>query len=315
MNDNLSLRRFRSRKGARALTRLASWALPSLAVASGLGALAEVLRSRFQHGKVFLPERFPNGVWNPTSYGLEVTDTWFPSEDGTLLHGWWVPHPRARGTVLFCHGNSGSLAHQIEILRLFGRLRVNLFAFDYRGYGRSAGSPSEEGLFQDVRAAWDHVVDALGQSPEKTLIFGHSLGGAVAIDGALHRPAAGLIVQASFTDIKTMARALFPQLPLHWVARNQFRSIEKVGRLAMPKLFIHGTEDGSVPVHHGEALYEAAAAPKDLYLVSQAGHNDVHRHGGWTYLVKLSRFIGRALRQRRTLGELVAGRMVAEPFE
>jgi len=265
------------------------------AVAGGVGALG-YLRNRWQRRKLFGPNRYPDGDCDPAELGLEVEDRSFSTGDGVELHGWWIPHRRALGTVLYCHGSSGSITHQVEVLAALGQLRANLFAFDYRGYGRSTGEPSEAGLFRDARAAWDHLVEELAVRPEEILLFGHSLGGAVAIDCALDRAAAGLVVESSFTQVRDMARASYPGLPLHLVARNQFRSIHKVGRLALPKLFIHGGSDERVPPEQGRRLYEAASEPKELYLVPGAGHNDVHRHGGLRYLRRLSRFRSRCLR-------------------
>ena len=272
-----------------------AYALPTLAVAGGLGALG-YLRDRLQRSRVFLPDRYPNGVWDPAPFGLQASDVWFQASDGVELHGWWIRHPKARGTVLYCHGNSGSIAQRIGIFRNLRRLRVNVLAFDYRGYGRSAGAPSEAGLYLDVRAAYDHLVGVLDQPPETVLIFGHSLGGAVAIDCAGDRKAAGLIVQSSFTDIRAAARAALPAWPLHLVTRPQFRSIDKVGSLELPKLFIHGKADETVPFALGKLLFEAAAEPKELYAVPRAGHNDLHRHGGLRYLSYLSRFRSRCLK-------------------
>lgn len=273
-------------------------ALPTLALGGGLGALS-YLRSRFQRSRLFLPDRYPDGVWNPRRFGLSAEDTWFRSRDGVDLHGWWIPHADARGTLLYCHGNTGSIANRIGVFRHLRRLRVNLLAFDYRGYGRSAGTPSESGLFQDVRAAFDHLVGALGQPRSQVILFGHSLGGAVAIDCALDRRPAGLVVQASFTHIRDAAKALFPTLPLHLAATRQFRSIEKVARLGMPKLFIHGDSDATVPLELGKKLFEAASEPKELYIVRHGGHNDLHRHGGARYLRRLSRFRHRCLKLAR----------------
>ena len=275
--------------------------LPTLAVAGGVGALG-YLRNRFQRQRLFLPDRFPNGVWDPAPFGLEVEDQWFSAGGGAQLHGWWIPYRRARGTMLYFHGSSGSIAHQVGVLAAFRRLRVNLFAFDYRGYGRSSGEPREAGLYLDARAAWDHVGQALGVRPEELVLFGHSLGGAVAIDCALDRKAAGLVVESAFTQIRDMARASYPNLPLHLVARNQFRSIDKVGRLTLPKLFIHGSSDERVPLALGRRLFEAAAEPKALYLVANAGHNDVHRHGGLRYLRRIARFRSHCLRNAARSG-------------
>jgi len=268
--------------------------LPAVAVAGSLGLLA-LARERFQRSRVFLPDRYPNGVWEPQVFGLPAEDVWFETPDGVVLHGWWIPKARARGTLLFCHGNTGSIAHRIGVLRHLRKLRVNIFAFDYRGYGRSGGVPSERGLYLDVRAAFDKVVEGFSQRPGKIVLFGHSLGGAVAVDCALDRAAAGLIVQSSFPSIREAARVMFPTLPLHLAARQQFRSELKVGGLSLPKLFVHGDADATVPLALGQRLYEAASDPKDLYVVRRAGHNDLHRHGGRRYLRRLSRFLGDSL--------------------
>ncbi|MEE8523523.1 MAG: alpha/beta hydrolase [Thermoanaerobaculia bacterium] len=270
--------------------------LPSLAVAGTVGTL-EALRRRFQRRQIFRPSRYPTGIWNPAIYGLPYEDVWFESEDGTRLHGWWIEHPRAAATVVFCHGNTGSIGDRIGLYRQLRRLKVDILAFDYRGYGRSHGRPSEKGLFSDVRAACDFVVGR-GIALDRTVLFGHSLGGAVAVDGALHRPVAGLVVQASFTQLSDMARHVYRGLPIHLIARNQFRSIDKVDRLEMPKLFIHGTEDGTVPFSIGEALFAAASEPKEWYPVPRAGHNDVDRWGGRQYLRTVKNFFRRCAEPR-----------------
>lgn len=276
--------------------KLFSKSLAGLAVAGGVSTLT-LMREQIHRRHVYLPAKFPNGVWDPSPFGLNVEDVWFEAEDGIGLHGWWIPHRRARGTLLFCHGNSGSIAHHIGVLKLLARLRVNIFAFDYRGYGRSEGRPAERGLYRDARAAWDVLVHRMGISPDEIIYFGHSLGGAVAIDTALRRPAAGLIVQSTFTDLSDASRAVLPVPGVGWVTKNQFRSIEKVPELRLPKLFIHGTEDGTIPVTLGRRLYEAAEEPKQMLEIPRAGHNDVHRHGGLRYLRTVSSFRKRTLKR------------------
>lgn len=269
--------------------RLLAYSLPSVAAALGVGA-GHLLRSRLERRHTFLPGRYPSGVWDPQRYGLPAEDVWFFAADGEELHGWWIPHPKARGTVLYCHGNSGSIGEQVLVLAELRKLKMNVFAFDYRGYGRSAGRPSRAGVLMDARAAHDQLTGALEQTPESVLLFGHSLGGAIAIDCAVHRRVAGLIVQSSFVDTRQMARELYPRVPMHWIARRHFRSIDKVASLDLPKLFVHGDADGTVPLSHGQRLFEAASDPKELFIVPRAGHNDVHRHGGSKYTRRLARF-------------------------
>ncbi len=268
--------------------------LPSLALAGMLAGL-ELARRRLQRRRLFRPESFPEGVGDPRELGLAAEDEWFSTSDGIKLHGWWMQKPEARGTLLFCHGHSGSLGHRVDLFRELLRLPLNVFAFDYRGYGRSDGAPSEQGLFRDVRAAYDHLTSCLGEVAERIVLFGQSLGGAVAIDGALHRQVAGLVVQSSFVDLRALARSSSSRLPLHWIASNHFRNLDKVRRLRVPKLFIHGTVDSTIPYAHGETLFEQAAQPKELLAVIGAGHHDVHVRGGDSYFRRLSSFVSNCL--------------------
>ena len=197
-------------------------------------------------------------------------------------------------TILYCHGNSGSIAVRVEVLRFLRDLPANLLAFDYRGYGRSEGKPSEAGLFRDARAAYRHLCDDLRVAPERILLLGHSLGGAVAIDAALELSIAGLIVESTFTDVRDMARNRYPRLPMHLIARNQFLNSEKVARLEVPKLFIHGTADQTVPFEMGRQLFARAGDPKTFLPIEGADHNDLHLTGE-TYLSGLRSFIGGCL--------------------
>ena len=273
--------------------KLLRYGLPSL-IAAGTVGLLEVARSRYQSGQVFNPTRHPHGQWDPSAEGLSFEDVEFKSDDGTKLHGWFFGHERSEMTLVYCHGNRGSIADRVDLFAALLRLKVNVFAFDYRGYGKSQGSPSEQGVFADARAAIDYVVETRGTGRgaglDGVLLFGHSLGGAIAIDAALHRPVAGLVVQSSFTQLSDMAKHRHPDLPMHWIVRNEFRSIEKVPRLAMPKLFIHGGADQTVPIEHGRALYEAAAAPKEFLRIGKADHNDLHLWGSLRYFSHLIRF-------------------------
>lgn len=273
-------------------------AVPSLMAAGAVGAFAH-FRRRFEHSQMFLPEVYPNGIWDPTPFGLDARDCWFESADGVRLHGWWIPHRWARGAVLYCHGNAGNLSSQIGAYRALRKLRLSILAFDYRGYGRSEGKPSEQGLFGDVRAAHDYLTHELEQDPSRIVLYGHSLGGAVAIDCALHRQAAALVAQSTFTNTKEVARTRFASLPVHWLAQPKFRSIDKVPQIEIPKFFIHGTEDGTIPHAMGDELFQAAAEPKQWVAVDRAGHLDVHRHGGTSLHWKLARFLRAALKQAR----------------
>lgn len=219
---------------------------------------------------------------------------------GPQLHGIWWPHPQPRASVLFCHGQRGTLATMgHDLARLRHRLGVDLFAFDYRGYGASHGAPSEAGLYADARGAFDHMTGALGVPAQRLVVFGHSLGAAVAIDLALHRPAAGLIAQSAFTDVRDMARVKFPGWPIHLIARNEFRSIEKVPRLELRKLFVHGGADRTVPIEIARRLYDAARPPKRFVEVRGVGHNELIARGGLSWAIELRRFLAECVSAAR----------------
>ncbi|MEM8960707.1 MAG: alpha/beta hydrolase [Acidobacteriota bacterium] len=270
--------------------------LPSLALAGGLAAF-EIARNVVQRTHLFVPSRYPTGEWDPSLHGLAFEDVYLEGLDGVTLHGWYFPRPEARGVMLYCHGNAGSIADRLGVFRALGQLGLDIFAFDYRGYGRSTGSPTEKGLYSDAETAATYLLETRGIASRSLVILGHSLGGAVAIETARRCPAAALVVESSFTDVRDMARYVsqhaYAGLPMHLIARNQFRSIAKVGELALPKLFIHGTADETVPYELGERLYAAAAEPKSWLSVPDALHNDLHEVGGERYFGTLAAFFAR----------------------
>ncbi len=266
----------------------------SLAAAGGLGLL-ELFRLRFQHRKVYKPSPLPPAV----HHDLHLEDIQFPSKNGAQLHGWWLPHARPKGSILFCHGNKGNLTTQVDALEKLQTLQMNILAFDYQGYGESEGSPSEKALLGDGRAAYDYLVREKGEDPSRILIFGHSLGGAVAIDLAYHRPeAAGLVAQSTFTCLKDMAKHGYPRLPMHLITSDHFKSIERVPHIGMPKLFVHGLEDKVIPWQFGHRLFETAAPPRRWLEIRGGGHRDLPFRGSLRYLWELVLFRNECLDNR-----------------
>lgn len=245
---------------------------------------------------IYHPHKYPAGEWDAAD-GLEVEDVWFHAADGTKLHGWYFPATGARATLLFFHGNAGNLTHRVDNIQRLTPLGLNVFIFDYRGYGKSEGAPDEAGILQDAQAAYDTLVTTRRVPPETVILFGRSLGGAFATDVARHNPAAGLILEAAFTNARDMAGEMFPLLPIGWGIRSKLNAIDKVPHIALPKLFVHGTDDEVVPYRLGRKLYDAAAPPKAFYDLPGAGHNDTYRVGGQAYFDRIQRFVDEVLKQ------------------
>ena len=283
---------------------------------------------------IFFPARAIETT--PDDFQLKYQDVWLPipSKTGAVesVHGWWIPasetppsrggarkgeraqatpqsHRRAvasvralnkgglGGVVLYLHGNGSNVGANVEHANRFHRLGLSVFAIDYRGYGKSQGDfPSESQVYEDAQLAWDYLVQQRGVNPNQIYIYGHSLGGAIAIDLAVRHPeAAGLIVEGSFTSTRAMVdfqKGLFWLFPIDWLLTQRFDSLSKVDRLQMPVLFIHGTADNVVPVEMSKKLFDAAPEPKQLYIVPDGGHNNVAQIGGAEYLQIVSQFLG-----------------------
>lgn len=223
---------------------------------------------------------------------LPLEDVWFQASDGTKLFGWYAAQPVGTAVVLWCHGNAGNMTHRLGNLQALYRLGLSVFLFDYRGYGRSQGRPSEDGLYADAVGAYDYLVRVRRVTPERMVVFGRSLGAAVAGALAAQRPAAGLLLESCFPSIEAVARHHYMGLPLHWLLGAAFRLEERLPQLSLPKLFVHGDRDDIIPITLGQRTYAAAKPPKEFYIVRGADHNDVPSVGGKAYFSKLSEFIG-----------------------
>ncbi len=241
---------------------------------------------------IFQPLVFPEGDWNRAERELQPEDISFSSPDGLRLHGWWLPHPSARATLIWYHGNAGNISTRWQNLKFLKALRVNLFVFDYRGYGKSDGVPDEAGLQEDSLSAYDFLVKEKRISPERLFLLGRSLGGVFAAYTASQRPSAGLIIESSLTSARDMAGVMYPYLPIGWAVNARLDTLSRVARLTLPKLFVHGTVDQVIPFAIGNRLYEAAAPPKIFYPIQGASHFNLIETGGPAYFRILDRFIG-----------------------
>lgn len=227
---------------------------------------------------------------SPGEIGLKAEDIYFRTDDKTKLHGWFFPGQEGLPVMLFCHGNAGNISHRLDNIKFLLDRGLPVFIFDYRGYGKSGGRPSEGGLYRDGLAAYDFLVNEKSIPGEMILIFGRSLGAAVAIEIALNRKIRALIIESAFTSSKGMAQTLFPFNLISFLLPPHYNNREKIARIKVPKLMIHGEDDDIVPFYMAQELFGAAQPPKYFYPIKNAGHNDTYLIGGRPYFETLSAF-------------------------
>lgn len=254
---------------------------------------------------------FPSTAIETTPADLEMPykEVWLPIEQAgrsERIHGWWIPAKDGAGVLLYLHGNGINISANIGHAKRFHQLGLSVLLIDYRGYGLSEGSfPHERRVYQDAEASWHYLTQTRGISPQSVVIYGHSLGGAIAIHlAAQHSDAAGLIVQSSFTSIREMVNRTprYRFFPVEQLLHQRFDSINKVPLLKVPVLFIHGLADTQVPVTMSQMLYAASPDPKQLYLVPIAGHNNVAETAGVEYLQVVQAFVRRCLQPEIKFG-------------
>lgn len=273
------------------LTSLLLLKLPIIAIALlsvAYGGLCLFLYQQ-QHRIIFFPS--PTITTTPADFEVPYTDVWIPvSSDANIerLHGWWMPSRQEnRPALLYFHGNGDNMSANASKAAWFHSLGFSVLMIDYRGYGLSDGEfPREMKVYEDAEAAWQYLTQDLQMPSENIVVFGHSLGGAIAIELVTHHPTiGGLIVEGSFTSMLEMSNRTknYGFLPINRILTQRFESLEKVTELTMPVLYVHGTDDDTVPVDMSELLYDKTPSPKELLLVPGAGHNNVVETGAAAY--------------------------------
>lgn len=264
-----------------------------LAVAA-LGYLLILLVLRLSESRMlYVPGGSRTLLDPPVDLDLAVRRVTVTASDGVRLVSWAMPVADGTGYwLLMCHGNAGNISEAGRPYHYAGlrALGLSLFAFDYRGYGESEGSPSEAGLYRDADAAYHYLRDTLHVPPGRIIVFGHSLGSAVAVELASRVPAAGLILDGALTSVVERAQELFPYAPVRWIAASRYPSIERVGKLRIPKLFLHARDDEVVPIAHGRRLYQAAAPPK-RFVELRGTHGDAFEADSAAYFEAIGRFV------------------------
>ena len=211
----------------------------------------------------------------PATVDLAFEDVSLATADGEQLHGWYVPNDAAHATLLFCHGNAGNISHRLDSIRLFHELGLNVLIIDYRGYGLSSGTASEQGTYRDADAAWEYLVGQRHLTPGEIVIFGRSLGGAVAADLAGRTQPAAVFLESTFVSVPEMAAALYPWLPVRWLSRYRYDTGAKLASIPAPLLIAHSPDDEIIPYAQGRRLFDSLPGPKQLKVIPGAGHNDI----------------------------------------
>ena len=226
----------------------------------------------------------------PQHIGLAFEDVELVTEDKIALHGWFIPSDNARGTLLFFHGNAGNISHRLDSIAIFNRMHLNVFIFDYRGYGQSQGRVTEAGTYRDAEAAWSYLTESRGIDASEIVVFGRSLGSSIAAWLASRRRPAALILESSFSSVPSMAQRLYPFLPVKWLATFSYNTRQYVSNLACPLLMVHSKNDEIIPYAEGRLVFDAAPADKQ-FLDIRGGHNDGFIVSGQNYIDGLSAFV------------------------
>ncbi len=241
---------------------------------------------------IFIPSRKIDST--PDDINRAYEPVLLKTADRVSIAGWFIPHERARGTAIFFHGNAGNISHRLVTIHALHELGLNTLIVDYRGYGESEGAPSEKGLYADAEAAWQYVVDEKGESPDRIVLVGRSLGGAVAIELASRHTPGVLIVESTFTSLVDVAKEHFPFLPTSLLLRHRFPSINRIGKIDCPKLILHGRDDTLIPIEIGRTLFEAASEPK-AFIETPGEHNNSGFTHTDAFTRKVNEFLDRHL--------------------
>ena len=264
---------------------------------AGLGYGLLLVFMFFQQNRLLFLPNLPSRAVNssPAAVGLPYEPVDLVTDDNIHLDSWFIPAQENRGVILFCHGNAGNISHRLDSLLLFHRLGFSTLIFDYRGYGRSQGRPSEAGTYLDTEAAWRHLTRERSIAPSQIILFGRSLGAAVAAhQAALHTPAA-LIIESCFTSVPEMAAELYPFLPVRLLCRLRYNVLQQLQQVSCPVLVLHSPEDEIIPFRHGRALYAAANEPKQ-FLELKGDHNNGFLQTGEAYTQGLDAFLSAWMR-------------------
>jgi uncharacterized protein len=250
-----------------------------------------MLLRAFEHSNVYHPSS--EMELRVDEVGIPGEEVWLTTEDKLRLNAWYFPAPkdstRDKYAVLFAHGNGGNICHRLNIYRVWHAMGVNFLAFDYRGYGRSEGKPSEQGTYLDAQAGYDRLIGK-GFKPENIIVVGESLGGGIASWVAAEHKVGGLVLQSSYTSVPNLGKELFPFLPVHQLASIHYNTLERLPKIHVPVLIMHSRADTLIRFHHAEKNFQAANEPKRLHEVF-GDHNETFMAGAEAYQQGVEKFL------------------------
>ena len=253
----------------------------------------------FEQKNVYFPTKGIEAT--PEDIGLEYEDIFFKTIDGVRLNGWFIPVSEAKVTFIFCHGNGGNISHRLESINGLHKIGLNIFIFDYRGYGRSGGKISEQGTYLDAVAAYNYVISREDVDKDAIIAFGRSLGAPIAVELANRVKLAGLICESSFTSIMDMTKEIYKVRIPRFFLFYKYDALSKIRNVDIPKLIIHSKDDEMIPFYHSEQLFQASKEPKEFYALS-GNHNEGFLIAGDEYLEHIKAFIDRTIKGKRSHG-------------
>lgn len=261
-----------------------------MAVGAGFYLVAALFVYFGQKGMLYYPQRALE--MRPDMVGLSYVDINLETHDGVAIHGWYVTAPNPRGAALFLHGNAGNLSNRVPLIQLLNSLALDVCIIDYRGYGKSDGEPTEEGTYADARAAWEYLLFERGLAPEQIVLFGRSLGAAVAaqLAASVNPAPAGVILEGCFTSVPDMGAEIYPWLPVRLLARYDYNTRAAVREFNAPLLVLHSSDDQVTPLSQGRAVFDAANEPK-RFVELLGGHDDAYIVSETEYTNALREFL------------------------
>ena len=263
---------------------LSTFVVIVLMVCLGFMSLLFVFQEKF----IFFPGK---GIGEtPGAIGLDYEDVYLVTDDDIKIHGWYVHNQDAKATLLFFHGNAGNVSHRLDSISIFHDIGLSVFIIDYRGYGKSDGRPSEHGTYRDAMAAWEYLVDERQVRPDEIIVFGRSLGGAVAASLAAQVTPAAVILESTFTSVTELGKYYYPFLPVSWISRIHYPVDKYITSFNCPVLIIHSHQDKLIPVRFGQRLFELAREPK-MFLSISGDHNSGFLLSRDVYVTGITRFL------------------------